>query len=228
MSTVNNNTAANQADLFARVGSGAQKTAAKTSSAEIEDRFLTLLMAQIKSQDPLNPMENAELTSQLAQLNTVNGIEKLNGTLSQLLNGYNETQGMQAAQVIGKNVMVAGNKLPLGTEGGVVGGITLAGNADRVSVTIKDDKGAVVQRQELGEHKAGNFFFSWDGKDADGVAFPPGNYTFAVEASAGGKAIDASTSQIGMVSAVVREKNGFLLDLGSMGQFAFKDVQQIL
>lgn len=227
MSTVNSTSSANPADVFSKIG-GASTKAETSTASELEGRFLTLLMSQIKNQDPLNPLDNAQVTSQLAQLNTVTGIEKLNETLSQLLDGYGETQGMQAAQVIGKNVMVAGNTLPLAGGSATFGGISLDGNADQVTVTIRDKAGRVVQTQELGENPAGTFYFSWDGADAEGAVQADGNYTFSVSASASGEKVGATPSQIGMVSAVVRDKSGFLLDLGEMGQFAFKDVQQIL
>ncbi|HXE37059.1 MAG TPA: flagellar hook assembly protein FlgD [Azonexus sp.] len=226
MASVNNSTATNAADLFASIGSSSK---AKTTSAtaDQENKFLTLLMTQIKNQDPLNPLDNAQVTTQLAQLNTVNGIEKLNATLSTLLEGYNETQTMQAAGIIGKNVMVAGNNLPL-TSGQAVGGASLDSKADKVTLTVKDASGKVVQTEELGAKDAGSFYFAWDGKDADGNVMKDGNYTFSVEASAAGKKVTSTAMQIGTVSAVVRSNNGFLLDLGALGDVALKDVQQIL
>lgn len=112
MASVTNNTTTSAAEIFASIN-GSSKATSTSATADMENRFLTLLMSQIKNQDPLNPMDNAAVTTQLAQLNTVSGIEKLNATLSQLLSGYNETQGLQAAGIIGKNVMVAGNILPL-------------------------------------------------------------------------------------------------------------------
>ncbi|KAB2926498.1 MAG: flagellar hook assembly protein FlgD [Dechloromonas sp.] len=228
MATVNNTTSTNSADLFAKIGGSSSSTSSSTSTtAEMENRFLTLLMAQIKNQDPLNPLDNAQVTTQLAQLNTVNGIERLNATLSQLLSGYNESQAMQAAGMIGKNVMVPGNNLPLASSQAVGGG-SLASAADRVLLTVKDSAGKVVQTVDLGEHAAGDFFFAWDGKDADGKVLADGKYTFAIEATANGKKVEASPMQIGTVSAVVRSTDGFLLDLGSLGSVAFKDVQQIL
>ncbi|PKO33455.1 MAG: flagellar biosynthesis protein FlgD [Betaproteobacteria bacterium HGW-Betaproteobacteria-7] len=229
MATVNNATATNSADLYAKVGGSAASAGATEGSTtqEMENRFLTLLMAQIKNQDPLNPLDNAQVTTQLAQLNTVNGIERLNGTLSQLLSGYNEAQAMQAAGMIGKNVTVAGNNLPL-VSSQAVGGIQLASPADHVMLTIKDSSGKVVQTEELGAREAGTFYFGWDGKDADGKVLADGSYTFGVEATANGKKVEAAAMQIGTVSAVVRNTNGFLLDLGAMGNVAFKDVQQIL
>ena len=184
-------------------------------------------MTQIKNQDPLNPMDNAAVTTQLAQLNTVNGIEKLNTTLSQLLDGYNETQGMQAAGIIGKNVMVAGNILPL-SSGQAVAGAVLDSAADAVTLTVKNAAGKVVQTESLGAREAGSFYFSWDGKDADGNALTDGNYNFTVDATANGKKVTATAMQIGTVSAVVRSGTSFKLDLGTMGEFAFSDVQEII
>lgn len=228
MATVNSATSKSAADIYASLnGSSSSSTNSTSTASELENRFLTLLMAQIKNQDPLNPLDNAQVTSQLAQLNTVNGIEKLNTTLSQLLDGYGETQGMQAAGIIGKNVMVAGKNLPL-SSGQAVGGVLLDGAADKVTLTIKDSTGKVVQTEELGAREAGSFYFGWDGKDADGTQLSDGNYTFAVEASASGTKVGATAMQIGTVSAVTRSSNGFLLDLGSFGDVAFKDVQQIL
>ncbi|WP_295006489.1 flagellar hook assembly protein FlgD [uncultured Dechloromonas sp.] len=226
-SSVTNTTTNTAADIFANIN-GTKKTSSTSTTAEMEDRFLTLLMTQIKNQDPLNPMDNAAVTTQLAQLNTVNGIEKLNATLSQLLSGYNEAQGMQAAGIIGKNVMVAGNSLPLAAGKTAFGGASLAAAADKVTLTIKDASGKLVQSKELGAQEAGIMYFSWDGKDEAGNAMSEGKYTFAIEATAAGKKVDATAMKIGTVSAVTRSKDGFILDMGTLGDVAFKDVQQIL
>lgn len=129
--------------------------------------------------------------------------------------------------MIGKNVMVAGNNLPLANSL-AVGGMQLASPADRVVLNVKDASGKLVLTQDLGAREAGSSFFAWDGKDADGKVLADGAYTFAIEATANGKKVDASAMQIGTVSAVVKDKNSFLLDLGAMGNVAFKDVQQIL
>lgn len=228
MASVTNNTATSAADVFASInGSSSTKNTSTSTAADMENRFLTLLMTQIKNQDPLNPMDNAAVTTQLAQLNTVNGIEKLNTTLTSLLAGYSETQAMQTAAMIGKNVMVAGKNLPLAS-GQAVGGIQLESKADKVSLTIKDSTGKTVQVEELGEQAAGNSYFAWDGKDSSGNALADGGYTFTVDATYDGKKVTATAMQVGTVSAVVRSGTGFKLDLGSMGEFAFSDVQEII
>ena len=226
MATVNSATTTSAADTFAAIN-GTTKTTATSTAAAAESKFLNLLMTQMKNQDPLNPLDNAQVTSQLAQLNTVSGIEKLNATLSQLVSGYNDSQAMQAAGIIGKNVMVAGNALPLAS-GQAVGGALLDGAADAVTLTIKDAAGKTVQTESLGAKPTGSFYFAWDGKDASGATLKDGNYTFAVDATANGKKVTSSAMQIGTVSAVVRDKSGFRLDLGTLGDVAFTDVQQIL
>ena len=212
-------------DYFASLG----KSSAKTGTAvdEIQDRFLKLLTTQLRNQDPLNPLDNAEMTSQLAQINTINGIEKLNVTLGKMLEVYDNGQGMQAAGLIGKHVLVDGSSLPL-SGGQSVGGVMLKEAADQVTVSVVDSAGNVLASQQLGARQAGNLAFSWDGKKSDGTQLADGSYRFRVEAVRGDKKVEASPLQVGMVNAVVRGNGGFLLDLGAQGNVAFKDVQQIL
>lgn len=227
MATVNSTSGTSAADVFAGIN-GNQSTTASSATADMQDRFLTLLTTQLKNQDPLNPLDNSQVTSQLAQINTVNGIEKLNSTLGQLLSAYDDSMSMQAANLIGKNVLVAGNNLVASAAGGAVGGASLASDADKVTVSIVDSAGKVVQTESLGAKSAGNFGFAWDGKDANGNDVPAGNYTFTVDATMGGAKVTASTLQVGTVNALVRGKTGFQLDLGESGIVNFSDVQQIL
>ena len=198
-----------------------------TAADEQQDRFLTLLVTQLKNQDPLNPMDNAEMTSQMAQMSTVSGIEKLNTTLNSLVDNIGTSQSMQAASMIGKGVLVPGSGLTL-SDGAAYAGINLESAADQVTLKIMDSSGNVIQTEKLGAHEAGVFNIGWDGKLADETTAPAGNYTFSVEAVQGGNTVTATALQIGTVSALVRSSNGFLLDLGSLGTVDFSDVQQIL
>ncbi|MEY4592255.1 MAG: hypothetical protein RIR18_1150, partial [Pseudomonadota bacterium] len=149
------------------------------SAADLKTDFLNLLVTQLKNQDPLNPMDNAQMTSQLAQINTVSGIEKLNTTMGTLMTSYANTQNMQAANLIGRTVLTSGNSLPLGASGGTGGGLTLDAAADAVTVTIKDAAGNIVRTESLGAMGKGTNNFSWDGKDKNGIALAQGDYTFA-------------------------------------------------
>lgn len=223
MATVQSSTSSSVYDAInaASGGTGTSKT------QEAQDRFLKLLVTQLKNQDPLNPMDNAEMTSQLAQMSTVEGIDKLNTTLNGLVDDLGTSQSMQAASLIGKNVMVTGNQLAF-ADGVGYAGINLASAADEVTVKILDANGAVVQTQSLGEQEAGVVNFAWDGKTSAGTTAAAGNYKFSVQATQGGKAVTVDPLQIGTVYAMVRTSSGFQLDLGTLGNADFKNVQQIL
>src|SRR3954468_18494694 len=89
----------------------AAKASSLTSASDQEDRFMKLLVAQMQNQDPLNPMDNAQMTSQIAQINTVGGIEKLNTTVASLLSAFNRMQSQSATQLVGHQVLVAGSQV---------------------------------------------------------------------------------------------------------------------
>lgn len=213
-------------DPFAALNPAA-KGGTTTAAEDPQDRFLKLLVTQLKNQDPLNPLDNAQMTSQLAQMSTVSGIEKLNTTLASLVDGFGNSQSMQAAGLIGKNVMVPGSQLAL-ANGVAYGGVNLSAAADNVRVSILNAAGQVVQTQDLGARDAGVFNFAWDGKTDSDVQAANGMYKFSVEATQGGSKVAVDALQIGTVSALVRTSNGFLLDLGALGTVDFKNVQQIL
>ncbi len=205
-----------------------------TSTAEaMQEQFLTLLMAQLQNQDPLNPLENSELTSQLSQINMVSGIQSVNTSLQTLLKSFNDSQSLQAAALIGKNVLVPGNSLPLavdseGKTNGALAGLMLESPADKVTVTIKNAAGQVVSTSELGSQKAGVVSFAWDGKDSTGKTMAAGNYSYSVEATQGGQKVNVTPMQYGTVYALSRDNGGsFVLDLGS-SKVSLQDVQQII
>lgn len=221
------NSTTSAADIFAAINNKNKGTTSTSSSAETENRFLTLLVTQLKNQDPLNPLDNAQVTSQMAQINTVSGIEKLNATLGKLLSAYDDSKSVQSAAMIGKNVLVPGSDLKL-TANGAAAGVLLDSPADRVLVKISDSTGKEVNIEDLGAKGAGSFAFVWDGKDADGNALPAGKYSFTVEATKAGNKVTSKPLEFGTVSALVRSGNGFQLDLGEGGLVGFNDVQQIL
>jgi flagellar basal-body rod modification protein FlgD len=198
-----------------------------------ENRFLTLLTAQLKNQDPLNPLDNAQLTSQLAQISTVNGIEKLNATLQKLLAGMESSQAMEAAALVDRGVLVPGATLTLGALGsmgsmGGIGGLELARAADETTVAIKDANGLVVRSLNLGALPAGVHAFVWDGKADSGAQAAAGNYSYGVSARRGTATTTENALAYGMVQAVTRNPSGMTLEVGTLGAFTLADVKQIL
>lgn len=202
------------------------KSSTTSTADQLGDRFLTMLVTQMQNQDPLNPMDNAEITSQLAQINTVKGIDSLNTTMQKLLTSYSEALSMQSSSMVGKNVLAAGNSLPLG-DNGALGGVKLAGDADKVSIVITDAKGLKVAQQDLGAQKAGVVNFVWDGKNADGTRVANGTYQFSVQATQGANKVTSTALEVGTVSALVRGQNGFQLEIPGTGLVDFSAVEQI-
>lgn len=202
------------------------KTSTTSTADQLGDRFMTMLVTQMQNQDPLNPMDNAEITSQLAQINTVKGIDSLNSTLQKLLTSYSDALSMQSSSLVGKNVLAAGNSLPLG-DNGALGGVKLDGDADKVSIIISDSKGVKVAQEDLGAQKAGVIDFIWDGKNADGTRLANGTYQFSVQATQGANKVTATALEVGTVSALVRGQNGFQLEIPGTGLVDFSSVEQI-
>lgn len=227
MSTVNNNVDASAAAL------GMASAQSKNLMADTQDRFLTLLVTQLRNQDPLNPMDNAQVTSQIAQLSTVNGITQLNNTLMAVAGQMDVTQSMQAAGLIGKDVLVPGSKVLLGSdaEGGKVAtpfGIDLAGSSTTTKVQILDSSGKVVREYDMGALKAGVYSMEWDGLDNDGLPLADGAYTAKVLASNDGEAVTAEALTYGKVGSVAYTSTGLKLDLGLAGSYSLLDIRKIM
>jgi len=210
---------------LAQAGRGSAPAAAAGNAGQ--DRFLTMLITQLKNQDPLNPLDNAQLTSQLAQISTVQGIEKLNSTLTVLAGSFDSGQSLQAAALVGRQVMVAGNTLEL-SAAGARGAFALPQAAERVIITVTDASGVVVHRVELGAQAAGIHAFDWDGLTDAGARAIDGRYGFSLSAQTGGKPIEVETLSLGRVDGVTRAAGGTILNLGSLGEKPFADVKRIM
>lgn len=210
--------------------SGALSTmqaATKEGAAAAQDRFMTLLITQMKNQDPLNPLDNAQVTSQLAQLSTVTGIDKMNATLEALIGTYQAGQSLQAAAMIGRGVLSPGGTLTL-TGGQARFGVELAEPADKAQVTIRDAAGKAVRTIDLEASAVGIHPLSWDGKGDNGVALADGNYSFEVGATRGEQQAGASALVFGVVASVSTGAQGVKLNVPGVGAVSLADVRQIL
>jgi flagellar basal-body rod modification protein FlgD len=202
-----------------------QGIAAKTSNTiqEQQDRFLKLLVTQMKNQDPLNPLDNAQVTTQMAQLSTVTGIEKLNATLE----AFTRAQAFQAVGLIGHHVLAPGEFVNLNGGAGV-GGFELPSAADSVKVSIFDASGNLVRRLDLGDQNEGVSVFQWDGKTDAGEVAPDGAYGFTVAASINGNAVLSEPLAVGAVQSVLMDGIGPALSVQGMGLVDLSQVKQIL
>lgn len=193
-----------------------------TSSTDSSDRFLKMLVAQMKNQDPLNPMDNAEVTSQMAQINTVNGIDKLNTSIASLSANLMQSQVIQGASLVGHSVLTSGNSLNVDSTGVAQAAFELSSAATSVQVNVLDSGGNVIDTLDMGSQSAGLHGFTWQpasGASTTGV-------TFSVTAKAGGTALSANTYTKDSVDAVsTGSDNTMNLELHNSGTVAYNAVR---
>jgi len=199
-----------------------------------QDRFLTMLMTQLKNQDPLNPMDNAQVTSQLAQLSTVNGINQLNNTLLALSGQLDVGQSMQAAALIGKGVLIPGDKVALGaaadgTPQTTPIGADLVKPVAKLVVTVLDGNGQVVRKMELGQQDAGVLTLDWDGRDDAGNAAAAGKYHIKLAGfDANDEPVPVTALTYGRVESIAYTSEGLRLEMGLAGSASLLDVRKIM
>lgn len=223
--------AATQAASSTRTGTAAGTAAAifgaGGTSSEQQDQFLRLLITQLKNQDPLNPLDNAQMTTQMAQMSSLHGIERLNATLESLAANLTGNQAVQAAALVGHNVMAPGSEMQL-TAGRAVGGVELSQAVDRLQVTISDASGSVIHRADLGAQPQGIVQIGWDGTTDNGAAALDGRYRFSVTATAQGNTVASESLMVGRVQAVMSGRDGTNLDLGTLGSVRLAQVKRFL
>ena len=218
MNTIDTNTTL----LSSSAASNPVKTANDAASA---DRFLKLLVTQMQNQDPLNPMDNAQITSQMAQINTVSGIEKLNTTVQGLNGQFMQMQVLQGAALVGRDVTLPGSKLAL-EEGTATAGFDLMGTSDRVTVEVLAPSGRVIDTLNLGAQSAGRSAFSWT--PAAAVAAVEGErYSFRVSAHSGTVRVGVEPLMLDRVRAVSLDGDRLMLETRNSGRVAYGDVRAI-
>lgn len=159
-----------------------------------KDQFLKLLVTQLRYQDPLNPMESTEFTSQLAQFTSLEQLYNLNSSFEGLKNAMTSQNNYQAANLIGKSVIASGNTLRVqDTRVLNQGSYILEGPAGQVKISIYDKDGILVKTLDKTAVEAGLNPINWDGLGLYGQTVSDGDYTFEVKAYDGiGEMVEAA------------------------------------
>jgi flagellar basal-body rod modification protein FlgD len=214
-------TGTNTSGLFG--ASSTSKSTSQTDASASQDRFLKLLVAQLNNQDPMNPMDNAQMTSQMAQINTVSGIAQLNETMKSMATQFNAMQVLQGASMIGHSVLTEGNKLPI-YEGKAGGAVDVAGAADKVTVQVFSPGGQLVDTIELGSKTAGRHSFEWDASKYTGGGTP----TFKVSATQGTKAVATTGLSRDTVVSIGNDGTSMNFQLKSGAVVAYSAIKAVL
>ena len=150
-----------------------------------KDDFLTLLVAQLKNQDPMNPDDPTEFTAQLAQFSSLEQLFNINESMESLTSAQKQSDRFSTMDLIGKTVSYQNGNFTMEDEGSASVGYQLDGQADSVTLFIKDSSGTTVATLHPTELTKGNHFVDWNGMKSDGEHVSAGDYSIMIQAAAG-------------------------------------------
>lgn len=192
------------------------------SGAEMQDRFLKLLVAQLNNQDPMNPMDNAQMTSQMAQINTVTGIQKMQQSIDLMTSQMQASQSLSGLQMINREVLVNGDRLSAEVSGMSRGAFELGSSAELVELQVFNAAGQQIGNKDLGSFNAGRQDFSLNTSD-----FPQGTH-FKIKASQLGQPVQATTLTYDkVVSAANSLTTGLLFKLQNTGDVTYSQIKSV-
>lgn len=224
MSAIN---AAEASDVLSQYRSRQQQDASGNSELG-KNEFMELMLAQLKNQNPLEPQDNGEFISQLAQFSSLEEMQALSGRVDDVVGQFRSTQALQASAMVGKTVLAPSEVGILGAEGEVSGNIQVPASTGGVRLSIQSPDGELVRQIDLGSSSAGVKSFSWDGKDGNGNKLPDGPYKIVAEGSYPQGSVQLPTMVSANVDSVSLGKGGSVtLNLAGMGSIALSDVKQI-
>ena len=137
------------------------------------DQFITLMLAQIKNQDPLKPLEPAEFLGQLAQFSTVTGIQEMGSSVSDLVGSMRSSQALSGANLVGRDVLAPGDTAVFDGTTPVRAAVEAPSGAERVEFVVRDASGVTEM--------------AWDGRADNGTVMPPGAYRIEALSRFGGR-----------------------------------------
>jgi flagellar basal-body rod modification protein FlgD len=193
--------------------------------------FLTLMLAQLKNQDPTSPVDSNTFLTQLAQLSEVQGITSLNTNFSALSTSLTSNQALQASSLLGHQAMVNSSTATLAASGATVtGAVNVPQSTSQVTLSITNSSGALVSQINLGAQSAGLANFSWNGTTGGGSQAPAGTYTLTAQYAGATSGSTAATTLVnGTVESVSMGagSTGLTLNVAGVGSVPFSSVQQI-
>ncbi|MBL3557102.1 MULTISPECIES: flagellar hook assembly protein FlgD [Marinobacter] len=217
---------ADASDVLSKYKLDQQQT--KSGNELGKNEFMELMIAQLKNQNPLEPQDNGEFISQLAQFSSLEEMQGLSGSVDDVANQFRSTQALQASAMVGRTVLAPSSIGILGADGEISGNVEVPASTSGLRISIENQAGERVRQIDMGSQQAGVTGFSWDGKDGNGNSLPPGPYKVVAEASYPDGPEQLSTMMSANVDSVSLGKGGNItLNLAGMGSIALSDVEQI-
>lgn len=181
-----------------------------------KDAFMSLLLTQMKNQDPTNPLKSHEMAAQLAQFTSLEKLNNINEGIDNLRKDNAPSHNFQALALIGKTVTMDNSKITRTDEAETHDlRFNLPQDAQKVTLDIKDANGNVIRKMEIKNLKAGPNALTWNGKTEEGATAPKGDFTLNVEAvNSAGKKLAVQTKADGIITGVNFTAQGAQLLMG--------------
>ncbi len=217
--------------LLDSLSAGSKSNTGKKANDQLDQAdFLRLLTTQLKNQDPTKPLDGQQFMAQLAQFSTLNGIIEMKESLDGLVQSLQSTSSLQAANLVGRSVLLDSAKGYLNGGEPIKGRTDVTENVNNLTVIVNDASGREVRRLNLGAKSSSIVDFEWDGLDSNGAQAAPGVYTFRVEGVvADGKTVSFATQFWAKVSSVFLGQLGEepILDLAGLGRVGLSQVSAV-
>jgi flagellar basal-body rod modification protein FlgD len=212
---------------IAAVGNSYNQTQTSSTTKTLgKDDFLKLFVAQLRSQNPLNPMDNTEFTAQLAQFSSLEQLSNINTQLHDLLLFQNSLQNTLTNNLIGRRVKIPGNEIYLKENGEI--SYTLQEDVSKVKISFYDSGGGLVKEVNLGQQTSGEKSYVWDGTDNSGNRLPEGHYQVKVEAlDDSGNPVNVSTMVYGTVTGITFDNNITYLIIDNTLKIQLSEIKEI-
>ena len=192
-----------------------------------KNEFLKLLVAQLNNQDPLNPKENGDFIAQLAQFSSVEGLDNLNNSFTDLASSLKSNQALQASAMVGRSVLK--ETIFANFNGDPIEGlVTLPNSTSSLVVNVKNSAGEVVDRIDLGAQAAGEVNFSFSGKNSEGETLASGRFVFEANGLINGENQQLRTFlPVRVESVSVNGPQGIVLNVADGESLTLADVKEI-
>jgi len=192
--------------------------------------FLTLMLAQLKNQDPTSPVDSNVFLTQLAQLSEVQGITQLNTSFTNFSNSLVGNQAMQASSLLGHQALVPSSTAAIAAPGATVtGAVAVPQTSAQVLVNITDSGGNIVRQVNLGAQAKGIANFTWDGTEANGAMAPVGQYSVSAQVAGVAAGTTVPTYISGTIQSVTMGagSTGMSVNVAGQGAVLLSNVAQI-
>lgn len=217
--------------LTAPTASSASASATTTTDKTVlgQSDFITLMMTQLKCQDPSKPMDGTAMVSQMAQFSTVNGLETLNKSFATLSTSLTSGQVLQSSQMVGRSALVPSTSVTLDPATGGTATVNLSTMVPDLNLKLYDTKGQVVRAMNIEGQGPGLVDVKWDGLNDAGVALPAGDYRLEATGSINGETQACETFSLKRIEGVTLDPAGGqpLLELAGGGSFTPDKVRAI-